>query len=208
MVRTTLQATAAVIGGAQSLHTNAMDEALALPTEESAKLALRTQQIIAHESGLPNVTDPLAGSIYLETLTDELEKNATNLILKIDELGGAVSAIEQEFQQNEIASSAFDYQKEIDEKEKIIVGVNKFKSIDDNENPTQKIDKACVEKQLHRLKKMKENRNTEEVKKSLDTLKKIANGNENLVPYVINAVKSNATLGEISNALRSIFSQY
>ena len=208
VVRTTLQATAAVIGGAQSLHTNAMDEALALPTEESAKLALRTQQIIAHESGLPNVTDPLAGSIYLETLTDKLEKNATDLILKIDELGGAVSAIEQEFQQNEIAFSAFDYQKAIDEKEKTIVGVNKFQSLDDNENPTQTIDKASVDKQLHRLKKMKENRNIDEVKKSLDILKKIANGNENLVPHVINAVKSNATLGEISDALRNIFSQY
>jgi len=208
VVRTTLQATAAVLGGTQSLHTNAKDEALALPTEESAKLALRTQQIIANESGIPNVADPLAGSNYVEALTDELEKGANNLISKIDELGGAVSAIEKEFQQNEIASSAFDYQKAIDEKEAIIVGVNKFQSINENKNPTQKIDMASINNQLSRLEKMKKNRNINETNKSLNTLMERAKNNENLLPHVINAVKSNATLGEISDALKNIFGQY
>ena len=208
VVRTTLQATAAVLGGTQSLHTNAKDEALALPTEESAKLALRTQQIIANESGIPNVADPLAGSNYVEALTDELEKGANNLISKIDELGGAVSAIEKEFQQNEIASSAFDYQKAIDEKEAIIVGVNKFQSINENKNLTQKIDMASINNQLSRLEKMKKNRNINETNKSLNTLMERAKNNENLLPHVINAVKSNATLGEISDALKNIFGQY
>ena len=208
VVRTTLQATAAVLGGAQSLHTNAMDEALALPTEKSAKLALRTQQIIAHETGIPNVADPLAGSNYLEGLTDALEQGATNLIEKIDELGGAVSAIEQEFQQNEIASSAFDYQKAIDEAESIIIGVNKFQSRDEKDNATQVIDEEAINKQLIRLKQLKENRNMDEVKRSLETLKTIAEGDENLFPYVINAVKVSATLGEISDTFREIFGKY
>ena len=208
VVRTTLQATAAVLGGTQSLHTNAKDEALALPTEESAKLALRTQQIIANESGIPNVADPLAGSNYVEALTDKLEKDANNLISKIDQLGGAVAAIEKEFQQNEIASSAFDYQKAIDEKEAIIVGVNKFQSTNENKNPTQKIDMASIKNQLNRLEKMKKNRNINETNKSLNTLTERAKNNENLLPHVINAVKSNATLGEISDALRNVFGQY
>ena len=208
IVRTTLQATAAVIGGTQSLHTNARDEALALPTEESAQLALRTQQIIAHESGIPDVADPLAGSYYIEALTDELEKNAMEFIHKIDTLGGAVSAIEQEFQQNEIASSAFEYQKSIDEKEKILVGVNKFKSKEVITANTQKIDQKAVQKQLHRLHTLKNERDPNVVKQALEALQEVANNDNNIMPHIIHAVEVHATLGEISDTLRSAFGTY
>ena len=208
IVRTTLQATAAVIGGTQSLHTNARDEALALPTEESAQLALRTQQIIAHESGIPDVADPLAGSYYIEALTDELEKNAMEFIHKIDTLGGAVSAIEQEFQQNEIASSAFEYQKSIDEKEKILVGVNKFKSKEAITANTQKIDQKAVQKQLHRLHTIKNERDPNVVKQALEALQEVANNDNNIMPHIIHAVEAHATLGEISDTLRSAFGTY
>ena len=208
VVRTTLQATAAVLGGTQSLHTNSRDEALALPTEKSAQLALRTQQIIAHESDIPNVIDPLAGSVYVETLTDELENAAMYLIEKIDKLGGAVSAIEQQFQQNEIASSAFDYQKAIDKGEKILVGVNKFATHDNEDSEIQEIDKTAVLKQLDCLNKLKENRNEDDVHKSLEDLKDIASGDGNLMPHIIRAVKSHATLGEISDRLRDVFGEY
>ena len=208
VVRTTLQATAAVLGGTQSLHTNSRDEALALPTEKSVQLALRTQQIIAHESGIPDVADPLAGSEYVETLTDELENAAMDLIEKIDELGGAVSAIEQQFQQNEIASSAFDYQKAVDEGEKILVGVNKFATDEHEVSDTQEIDKTAIREQLDRLSEMKEKRNKTEVQKSLANLKETAAGDGNLMPLIIRAVTTHATLGEISDTLRDVFGEY
>ena len=208
VVRTTLQATAAVLGGTQSLHTNSRDEALALPTEKSVQLALRTQQIIAHESGIPDVADPLAGSEYVETLTDELENAAMDLIEKIDELGGAVSAIEQQFQQNEIASSAFDYQKAVDEGEKILVGVNKFATDEHEVSDIQEINKVAIREQLDRLSEMKENRNKDEVQKSLANLKETAAGDGNLMPLIIRAVIAHATLGEISDTLRSVFGEY
>ena len=208
VVRTTLQATAAVLGGTQSLHTNSRDEALALPTEKSVQLALRTQQIIAHESGISDVVDPLAGSEYVETLTDELENSAMVLIEKIDALGGAVSAIEQQFQQNEIASSAFDYQKSIDEGEKILVGVNKFITDEHEVSDIQEIDKLAVQKQLDRLSELKENRKKDKVQKSLADLKETASGDGNLMPYIICAVQSHATLGEISDTLRIVFGEY
>jgi len=208
VVRTTLQATAAVLGGTQSLHTNSRDEALALPTEKSAQLALRTQQIIAHESGIPDVADPLSGSKYVEALTDELENSAMTIIEKIDELGGAVSAIEKQFQQNEISKSAFDYQKAVDEGEKILVGLNKYKSIDDDMTDTQHIDKVDVQQQLDRLSKLKITRNMDDVQKSLTALKETASGDENLIPLIIDAVKAHATLGEISETLRGVFGEY
>ena len=208
VVRTTLQATAAVIGGTQSLHTNARDEALALPTEESAQLALRTQQIIAHESGIPDVADPLAGSYYIETLTNELENNAMELISKIDILGGAVSAIEQEFQQNEIASSAFEYQKSIDKKETILVGVNKYQSEETVTANTQKIDQEAVQKQLHRLHTLKNDRDSNAVHQALETLQEVANNKKNIMPHIIHAVEVHATLGEISDMLRNVFGTY
>ena len=208
IVRTTLQATAAILGGTQSLHTNSRDEALTLPTKKSAQLALRTQQIIAHESGIPDVVDPLAGSEYVETLTDGLENDAMDLIKKIDEMGGAVSAIEQQFQQNEIASSAFDYQKAIDEGEKILVGVNKFITDEHKDSDIQEIDQQAIQIQLDRLSTLKEKRNMKEVQQSLSDLREIATGDGNLMPIIIRAVKSHATLGEISDRLRDVFGEY
>ena len=208
VVRTTLQATAAVLGGTQSLHTNSRDEALSLPTEKSARLALRTQQIIAHESGIPSVADPLAGSHYVEDLTDELEKEAAELIDKIDELGGAVPAIENEFQQNEIAKSAFDYQKAIDDGEKIIVGVNKFQSKEAEIRETLQIDQKAVQQQLDRLQSLKQNRDKQKVESSLKALNDAASNDKNLMLVIIDAVQSEATLGEISDTLRGVFGEY
>jgi methylmalonyl-CoA mutase N-terminal domain/subunit len=208
VVRTTLQATAAVLGGTQSLHTNSRDEALALPTEKSAQLALRTQQIIAHETGIPDVVDPMAGSHYVEDLTNKLENSAMLLINKIDDLGGAVVAIEQEFQQNEIASSAFDYQKSIDEGDNIIVGVNKYTTGLEEAIETQGIDEIAVKQQLERLKKIKKNRNDDAVQTSLSALKNSAMSEDNLMPHIVHAVKKYATLGEISDTLRSVFGEY
>jgi methylmalonyl-CoA mutase N-terminal domain/subunit len=208
VVRTTLQATAAVLGGTQSLHTNSQDEALSLPTEKSARLALRTQQIIAHESGIPSVADPLAGSHYIEDLTDELEKEAAELIDKIDELGGSVPAIENEFQQNEIAKSAFDYQKAIDDGEKIIVGVNKFQSKEAEIQETLQIDQKAVQQQLERLQYLKQNRDNQKVESSLKALNDAASNDKNLMLVIIDAVQSEATLGEISDTLRGVFGEY
>ena len=208
VVRTTLQATAAILGGTQSLHTNSRDEALALPTEKSAQLALRTQQIIAHESGIPDVADPLAGSEYVEMLTNELENSAMDLIEKIDELGGAVVAIEQGYQQNKIATSAFDYQKAVDKSEQIIVGLNQYEAKEDEVEITQNIDQESIQKQLNRLIELKKNRNIDDVKKSLQTLKETATKDDNLLPHIIDAVKTHATLGEISDTLREVFGTY
>ncbi len=208
VVRTTLQATAAVLGGTQSLHTNSRDEALSLPTEKSAQLSLRTQQIIAHESGIPDVADPLAGSFYVEELTDKLESKALELIAEIDELGGAVPAIENEFQQNEIAKSAFDYQKAIDEGEKIIVGVNKFQSKEIEIPETQQIDQKAVQQQLDRLHFVKNNRDNQKVESVLRTLNTTASTDNNLLPVIIDAVKAEVSLGEISDTLRKIFGEF
>ena len=208
VVRTTLQATAAVLGGTQSLHTNGRDEALSLPTEESARLALRTQQVIAYESGIPDAVDPLAGSYYVESLTDELEKSATELIKKIDTLGGAVSAIEQEFQQNEIANSAYDFQKGLDSGENIVVGVNKFTLDEKDFDELQYIDPHAIRSQLQRLEKIQQSRNPEQVKSALDSLQSAANGNENLMPHIVHAVKQYVTLGEIADILRSEFGEH
>jgi methylmalonyl-CoA mutase N-terminal domain/subunit len=208
VIRTTLQATAAVLGGTQSLHTNGRDEALSLPTEESARLALRTQQVIAYESGIPNIVDPLAGSYYVESLTDELEKSATELIKKIDILGGAVSAIEQEFQQNEIANSAYDFQKGLDSGDNIVVGVNKFTLDEKKIDELQDIDPHAIRSQLQRLEKIQQSRNPEQVKSALDSLQSAANGNENLMPHIVHAVKQYVTLGEIADILRSEFGEH
>ncbi len=208
VVRTTLQATAAVLGGTQSLHTNSKDEALALPNENSALLALRTQQIIAYESGVPDVVDPLAGSHYIENLTNQIEKEAFDLINEIDEMGGAVSAIEQNFQQTKIADSAYEFQKDIDDKQKIQVGVNEFVTEDTSYHNIQKIDAKSVEEQIKNLKKIKAKRNQELVQKKLNNIINNAKNNQNLMPSIIDAVKSEATLGEISDALRIVFDEY
>ncbi len=207
VVRTTLQATAAILGGTQSLHTNSKDEALSLPTEASARLALRTQQIIAHESGIPDSIDPLAGSFYLESLTNDLEYSATQLIKKIDILGGAVSAIEQEFQQNEIANSAYEFQKGLENKTNIVVGVNKFAEDFENREQIQTISSKAVENQLKRLKNIKLNRDNDNVKAALHSLRGAAQGKENLMPHILNAVENYATIGEISDILRNEFGE-
>ena len=208
IVRTTLQATAAVLGGTQSLHTNSRDEALALPNEDSALLALRTQQIIAYESGVADVVDPLAGSYFIEELTETLEKECFKLIEKIDSLGGAVDAIEQNFQQTKIADSAYDFQKDIDSKEKIQVGVNKFITEKVPYQNIQKIDQNAVNLQINNLAKFKKNRDAISVKNVLNSLKKSAENNVNIFPLIIEAVKLNATLGEISDTLREVYGEH
>ena len=206
IIRTTLQATSAVLGGTQSLHTNAKDEALALPTEKSAQLALRTQQVIGYETGISDVADPLAGSFYVEELTNQIEKRASKLIDNIDTLGGAVSAIENEYQQNEIVSSAYDYQKAIDNGEKTIVGVNQFKdSVQEESESILHLSEKSASDQIDRLNRFKNNRDKESAVKSLSALKDSLSKDENLMPHIINAVRNHATLGEISDVLRESF---
>ncbi|NQU67865.1 MAG: methylmalonyl-CoA mutase [Candidatus Marinimicrobia bacterium] len=209
VVRTTLQATAAVLGGTQSLHTNSRDEALALPTEDSVRLALRTQQIIAFESGIPDVVDPLAGSYFIESLCDELETQAEALIQKIDDLGGAVAAIEQHFPQEEISQSAFTYQMAIDAREKIVVGVNQFTDEGGISPPLQPIDPKAVESQLERLTDVRNSRDNAKVNACLEHLYHAARSeSQNLMPFIIDAVKQYATLGEITDTLKKVFGEY
>jgi methylmalonyl-CoA mutase N-terminal domain/subunit len=208
VVRTTIQAMSAVLGGTQSLHTNSRDEALALPTDESVKLALRTQQIIAYESGVANYPDPFAGSYVIEELTDKLESEANKLIREIDNMGGAVAAIEKGWIQNEIARSAYEYQQKVDSGEQIIVGVNKYQSDEDVNPNLLTIDQQAVEKQIQRVKDFKSQRNNDHVNNRLSELKTIASGPDNIMPAIIECVKHNCTLGEISDALRLIFGEY
>ena len=208
IVRTTLQATAAVLGGTQSLHTNSKDEALSLPTPESAETALRTQQIIGYESGIPDVADPLAGSFYVESLTNQIIKNTLSLMGEIKNMGGAIKAIESGFQQNLISKSAYDYQMEIDKKNRIVVGVNKFESNSSRVENLQEINKEAVDKQIARLKKLKKERNKEKVKICLDSLNQSINNNNNLIPAIIECVESNVTLGEISELLKNRFGEF
>jgi methylmalonyl-CoA mutase N-terminal domain/subunit len=208
VVRVTLQALAAVLGGCQSLHTNARDEALALPTEASARLALRTQQIIAHESGVTDTIDPLAGSYYVEDLTDQVEKRAWAYLEKIEKMGGALAAIEKKFYQNEIAASAYKYQRAIEEKEKVIVGVNEYQAQETGDIDLLQIDPAVREQQVNRLRSLKRKRSGEKVGKCLNVLRKGAEGNANLVPLILSAVQAYATVGEISDALREVWGEY
>ena len=206
--RVTIQTLAAVLGGTQSLHTNGYDEALNLPTEEAARIALRTQQIVAFESGAPDTVDPLAGSYFIESLTAEVEKKAWELIAKIDAMGGSVAAIESGFMQDEIAKSAYAYQKEIESGEKIIVGVNKF-SI--NEPPTNiafKIDDSIRQVQIEKINTLKQNRDAAKVAACIDAIIAAAKGTQNIMPLVVDAVENKATLGEISNALRLVFGEF
>ncbi|MGC8819768.1 MAG: acyl-CoA mutase large subunit family protein [Fervidobacterium sp.] len=209
IVRVTVQALAAVLGGTQSLHTNSYDEALALPTEESARIALRTQQIIAYESGVADTIDPLAGSYVIESMTNEIEKRAIEYIEKIDQLGGMVKAIEMGYVQKEIHESAYKQQLAVEKGEEIIVGVNKFTINEDlKHKEVLKVDPELELKQKQRLKKLREERDNEKVKKMLDKIKEVASTDENLFPYVLEAVKLYATVGEISNALREVFGEY
>jgi len=208
IIRVTIQALAAVLGGTQSLHTNSYDEALGLPTEESVKIALRTQQIIAYESGVADTVDPLAGSYVIESLTNEIERRAKEYIKKIDEMGGMVKAIESGYVQREIHESSYRYQQSIESKEAIIVGVNEFVDEELKMENILKVDPEIEEKQKARLKKLKERRDNEKVKKALQNIKKAASSDENLMPYIIEAVKVYATVGEISDALREVFGEY
>jgi methylmalonyl-CoA mutase, N-terminal domain len=206
--RVTVQTLAAVLGGTQSLHTNGYDEALSLPTEEAARIALRTQQIVGFESGAPDTVDPLAGSYFVEALTDEVEAKAWELVSKIDALGGSVSAIEQGFMQDEIARSAYEYQRNIENTEKIIVGVNKFQSDEKNDTPVFRIDDSIRLIQTEKLKALKANRDPNKVDQCLQRINDCAEGTENLMPAVIEAVEHKCTLGEIADELRSVYGEY
>ncbi len=208
VARVTVQALAAVLGGTQSLHTNSMDEALSLPTEKAVRIALRTQQVLAHESGVANTIDPLAGSYFVESLTNTIEKEAIKYIDKIDDMGGMLTAIEKGYVQFEIADSAYKYQKDIENKDKIVVGVNDFVTEDKSVLETLKVDPAVEEKQKKDLAKLKKNRNNEKVSNVLEELKVKANTEENLLPVVLDAVKEYTTLGEICNVLRGQFGEY
>lgn len=208
IVRVSLQALSAVLGGTQSLHTNGFDEALSLPTEEAARIALRTQQIIAYESGATHTVDPLAGSYYVETLTNEVEAAAWKLIEKIDAMGGAVKAIEQRFMQDEIARSSYKYTKDIESGEKIIVGVNKFTVEETNDTPLLKIDDSIRKVQSEKLAALRAKRDNAKAAACLDTIRKKASTSENLMPFVIDAVENLCTLGEISDTLRKVWGEY
>lgn len=208
IVRVTLQALAAVLGGTQSLHTNSRDEALALPSEDSVRIALRTQQIIAYESGVCDTPDPLAGSYFIEYLTDQIESKAMEYIKKIDELGGAAKAIDKGFIQKEIQNSAYQYQKEVESGDRVIVGLNKFQIEEPPHKGLLKVDPRVGEMQKEKIRKVKESRDNAKVKATLDELKKAAQGEENLMPKIINAVREYATLGEICDVLRSVFGEY
>lgn len=208
IVRVAIQTLAAVLGGTQSLHTNSRDEALALPTEDSVRIALRTQQIVAYESGVTKTIDPLAGSYYIETLTDKIEKEAFEYIDKIEKMGGMVAAIEGGFVQKEIQNSAYKYQMEIEKGERIIVGVNKFQIEEPPVEGLLRVDMTIQEKQIEKLKKIKENRDNTKVKNILSELEKKAKGDSNLMPTILEAVKSYASIGEITNTLRKVFGEY
>lgn len=208
IIRVTIQTLAAVLGGTQSLHTNSRDEALALPTEESVRIALRTQQIVAEESGITNTIDPLAGSYFVETMTDLIEKEAQDYIDKIDSMGGMTEAIDAGFVQKEIQKSAYKYEMEIEEKERIIVGVNKYQIEESEPTDLLKIDIQVQEEQIKFLKKIRAERNNEDVNAKLSNLKNASEGTDNLMPFIIEAVRSYASIGEICGTMRTVFGEY
>jgi methylmalonyl-CoA mutase N-terminal domain/subunit len=208
VVRTSLEALAAVLGGTQSLHTNSFDEALALPTEEAVRVALRTQQIIAFESGAPNTPDPLGGSWFVEKLTDEMEAAAYDYFARIDELGGMVEAIRANFPQREIADAAFTYQRELDERRRIVVGVNDFSQEDEAETPILRIDPAREGKQVDRLQATRAGRDAAAVERALGDLRSAAASDANLMPPIIEAARARATEGEMIAALQEVFGTY
>jgi methylmalonyl-CoA mutase N-terminal domain/subunit len=208
IVRVTLQALSAIIGGTQSLHTNSMDEALALPSEKAVRIALRTQQIIAEESGVTNTIDPIGGSYYIEWLTNKMEEETYKYFDKVEKLGGVIPAIEKGFFQREIAESAYKYQKEIDTKKRKIVGVNDYIFEDQISIPILKMDQKGEHRQINRLKKLRKTRNNQKLEKYFNRLRKAAGGSENLMPYIIDCVKSYGTLGEICGIFREIFGEY
>ena len=208
IVRTTIEAMAAVLGGTQSLHTNGKDEALALPTEAAARTALRTQQVIAYESGIADTVDPMAGSYYVEYLTSELIKRSRELIEQVDSVGGAVKAIELEFYQTKIAASAYEFQKKVESKEQIIVGVNEFVTEQLTTPETLRMDPELERKQVARVRDLRARRDQKLAEKSLSAVESSARSNENLMPPILAAVESFATLGEISDAMRNAFGEF
>jgi len=208
VVRVTIQALAAVLGGCQSLHTNSRDEALALPTEEAARLALRTQQVIAHESGVTDTVDPLAGSYFVESLTDEIEQRVWEYIREIDAMGGAIAAIEKHYYQSHIAESAYKYQMAIEKKEKIIVGVNEFQVEEKVKPEILRIDENIRKRQIEALNKVKQTRDGKRVGDTLEKLKESAGSSQNVLPLILNSVEAYASVGEISDALRSVWGEY
>ena len=208
VIRTTIQALAAVLGGTQSLHANSKDEALALPTEESVQLSLRTQQVLAHESGVADTVDPLAGSYYVEDLTDRLESEATEYIRRIDEMGGALGALDRGFQVAEIHESAFRYQRAVESQERIVVGVNRFQAPAPPIGKLQAIDPEQTRRQLERLATVKRDRDGGAAQSSLRRLERVASGSENTMPAILECVEAYATLGEISDVFRGVFGEH
>jgi methylmalonyl-CoA mutase N-terminal domain/subunit len=208
IVRTALQALAAVLGGTQSLHTNSFDEALALPTEEAVRVALRTQQIIAYETGVPHTVDPLAGSYCIESLTNELEQQAAAYLAKIDALGGMLRAIERGFVQQEIQNAAYEYQQAVDRLESVVVGVNRFTVEQETPVPTLRVDEGLERKQIERVRALRARRDVTKHASALKALEAAARSRDNLMPHIIRAVESFCTVGEVSDALRSVFGEY
>jgi len=196
------------LGGTQSLHTNSLDEALSLPTEETVQVALRTQQIIAHESGVTDTVDPLAGSYCIERLTDEIEARASDYLARIDAMGGALGAIESGFMQSEIHESAYRYQRAVENRERIVVGVNQFQTAEEGRPRTLQIDETAEAAQVARLKALRERRDDAAVRRALADLAAAASGNDNVMPPILAAVEAYATLGEICNVLRAAFGEY
>jgi len=208
VVRVAIQALAAVLGGTQSLHTNSRDEALGLPTEEAVQLALRTQQVIAHESGVAHTVDPLAGSYCIEKLTDQVETEAAAYIEKIDEMGGMVRAIEQHYPQNEIEQSSYRYQQQIERDQRIIVGVNRYATEVDVQPEILTVSEAATRRQIDRLSEVRGRRDSSEVTHTLTTLEEAARSDANLMPLIVDAVRAYASVGEICDALRRVFGEY
>jgi methylmalonyl-CoA mutase N-terminal domain/subunit len=208
IVRVTIQALAAVLGGTQSLHTNSMDEALALPSEKAVRIALRTQQIIAEESDVTDTVDPLGGSYYVEWLTSKMEEETYKYFDRVEQLGGVIPAIEKGFFQREIAESAYRYQKEIEEDKRVIVGVNRYKLDEEPTIPILKMDEKGEERQIARLKRLRKERDAAKVQKNLQRLRNAAAKDENLMPLILDCVHSYATLGETCDVLREVFGEY
>ncbi len=208
IVRTALQALAAVLGGTQSLHTNSYDEALALPTEQAARIALRTQQIVAYESGVPQTIDPLAGSYYIESLTNEIETRANAYLEKIEALGGMIRALESGYVQQEIQNAAYEYQQQVDREEAVVVGVNRFEVGEEKPIPIQRIDESLESKQVERLRALRSRRDSSVWEGSLRRIEEAARSGANLMPHILAAVEANATVGEISDTMRKVFGEY
>jgi methylmalonyl-CoA mutase N-terminal domain/subunit len=208
IVRTAIQAMAAVLGGTQSLHTNSYDEALALPTEQSARIALRTQQIVAYESGAPQTIDPLAGSYYVESLTNEIEKRANDYLDKINAMGGMLKAIGRGYVQQEIQNAAYEYQQKVDGLEAVVVGVNRFTLDEEKPIPIQRIDESLERKQVERVRAVRASRNPQVWKQAIEKVGDAARSGDNLMPHILAAVEANATVGEISDAMRKVFGEY